>query len=88
MEFSEDFVLPTIEVTNKPVPETQASDDAFYAAGSYSNDPINDYTMIHHYLENKKETSYLHTLSQDISLLISKISMFKEPHQLQWEIPI
>ncbi len=25
MEFSEDFVLPTIEVTNKPVPETQAT---------------------------------------------------------------
>jgi len=47
MEFSEDFVLPTIEVTNKPVPETQASDDAFYAAGSYSNDPINDYTRMY-----------------------------------------
>jgi len=47
MEFSEDFVLPTIEVNNKPVPETQASDDAFYAAGSYSNDPINDYTRMY-----------------------------------------
>ena len=47
MEFSEDFVLPTIEITNKPVPETQANDDAFYAAGSYSPDPVNDYTKMY-----------------------------------------
>ena len=47
MEFSEDFELPPIEVTAKAVPEVQANDEAFYAAGSYSQDPINDYTKIY-----------------------------------------
>ena len=47
MEFSEDFVLPEIEVTTKPVPEVQANDDAFYAAGSYGTDPVNNYTQMY-----------------------------------------
>ena len=47
MEFSEDFELPPIEVAAKPVPEVQANDDAFYAAGSYGQDPVNDYTKIY-----------------------------------------
>jgi hypothetical protein len=47
MEFSEDFELPPIEVTAKPIPELEANDDAFYAAGSYGQDPVNDYTKIY-----------------------------------------
>ena len=47
MEFSEDFELPPIEVTAKAVPEVQANDEAFYAAGSYGQDPLNDYTKIY-----------------------------------------
>lgn len=47
MEFAEDFVLPEIEVTTKPVPEVQANDDAFYAAGSYGEDPVNNYTQMY-----------------------------------------
>ena len=47
MEFTEDFELPTIEVTTKPVPEVQANDEAFYAAGSYGTDPVNNYTKMY-----------------------------------------
>ena len=47
MEFSQDFELPSIEVTAKAVPEIQANDEAFYASGSYSKDPVNDYTKMY-----------------------------------------
>lgn len=47
MEFSQDFELPSIEVTAKAVPEIQANDEAFYASGSYSQDPVNDYTKMY-----------------------------------------
>jgi hypothetical protein len=47
MEFSEDFELPPIEVTAKPKPEVEANDEAFYAAGSYGQDPVNNFTQMY-----------------------------------------
>ncbi len=47
MEFSEDFELPPIEVTAKPIPEVEANDEAFYAAGSYGQDPVNNFTQMY-----------------------------------------
>lgn len=47
MAFTEDFEIPNIEESIKQVPVTQANDEAFYAAGSYSPDPISSYQTMY-----------------------------------------
>lgn len=44
--YPEDFEVPLVEDQNKGFPEPVASNQAFYAAGSYSQDPISDYGKI------------------------------------------
>lgn len=44
--YPEDFIVPSVEQTPSIYPERVASDQAFYASGSYSNNPIEDYNRI------------------------------------------
>jgi hypothetical protein len=47
MPYSEDFELPYAEQAPSVMPEKEAAKSAFYAAGSYSNNPVEDYNKIY-----------------------------------------
>lgn len=59
MVFTEDFEIPGVDESVKPVPITKANDDAFYAAGAYSQDPINDYQTMY---QEQTQQGYSSTL--------------------------
>lgn len=59
MAFTEDFEIPGVEESVKQVPVTQANDEAFYAAGSYSPDPINAYQTMY---QEQTQQGYSDTL--------------------------
>lgn len=55
MDYSEDFEIPVIE-TQKVYSEKAASEQAFYSAASYSDNPIDDYHRINAELSQKGDS--------------------------------
>jgi len=62
--YPEDFVPPSVENVAPLYPEKQASDQAFYAARSYSDNPTEDYQKIYTEL-SQKGSSELFSISKD-----------------------
>jgi hypothetical protein len=84
MPYSEDFELPVIE-TQKVYPEKAASEQAFYAAASYSDNPIEDYHKIHAELSQKGSSELFDiarrtwTEEQDTSNRVAIVSLIEDP---------
>ena len=64
MPYSDDFQIPLTEPAPSVMPEQQAAKSAFYAAGSYSANPVEDYNKIYTEL-SQKGNSELFSIAKD-----------------------
>jgi hypothetical protein len=83
--YPEDFEIPSVENQPTVYPEEVASERAFYTAGSYSNNPIDDYQKIYADL-TQKGNSELFEISkkrwieeQDVATKNTVASLIEDP---------
>lgn len=85
MEYPDNFEVPSVEESTPVYPEKVAAEQAFYAASSYSTDPITDYNKMYGELTQKGNSELFNVTSktweqeQDVGNKVAIAEIIKDP---------